>query len=195
LLSFIICSCGRIAFFLAGGHLPRCENEQTIRGYLGKEKIKTDNVYVIADSSAWDFLMMKFANLPEICYFDRNGYHILLRDSAQCNGQNYTLLAALDTIKNYRVDSTFTFPMLMSKLKILDGNGADTVPAGRPDYYLAISWAIFANPAIYKVRDWDHMLDTLNTGLKLKAVKVNFDIMESWGCVAGEKITIGKYRM
>ncbi len=174
--------------------MPRCENEQTIREYLAKEKIKADNVYVIPDSSGWRFLLTKFVNLPEICYFDRNGYHILLRDSAQCNDQNYTLLAALDTIKTYQVDSTFTFAMLMSKLKTLDGNHADIVREEQPDYYLAISWARFANPAIYKVRDWDNMLDTLNTALKLKAIKVNFDIQESWGCVAGEKFAFRKIK-
>jgi hypothetical protein len=194
LLCLAISSCTRIILAFYGGHLPRCENEQTIRQYLNKENLSDDNVFIIADSSSWQELWHRFNSLPEIYYFNRNGYHLLLRDSTQCNNENYLLLTALDTVRHDQIDSTFTFNMFISKLRTLDGKEINTDQIEKPDLYLAITWAVFMGQAVEKVKDWEKMLDTLDTGLKIKAFKVNFDVQDSWGCVAGDKIGRGKIK-
>jgi hypothetical protein len=178
----VFASCVRALMVMNGVHNPRIENETTIKNFLDKKEMRLDNVYVICDTAHY-FALIKceqFPGIPEMWYFNKDGYFMKLRDPEKCNAENTGIIRSLSMINNYDVDSLFTFGQFLPYLKTLDCQGVGQNINETPDIYAVIFWSLYTGHLNLKVKDWEDELYNTFSSLKIKVLKVNLDLQESW---------------
>ncbi|MCX6235086.1 MAG: hypothetical protein NT175_10265 [Bacteroidetes bacterium] len=178
----VFASCTKIYLVINGMHKPRIENKTTIKNFLDKKEMRQDNVYVICDTTHY-FALIKceqFPGIPEMWYFNKDGYFMQLRDPEKCNAENTGIINSLSDIHNYEVDSLFTFGQFLPYLKTLDGQDVGQNINETPDIYAVIFWSLYTGHLNLKVKDWEDELYNTLSSLKIKVLKVNLDLQESW---------------
>jgi hypothetical protein len=103
-----------------------------------------------------------------------------IRNPDECNSQNSAIIRSLSVATNYDVDSTLTIGELLPYLKALHGQNVSQDLAEGNDICAVIFWAIYTGSLNKKVRNWEGELYNAFSSLKIKVLKVNMDLQESW---------------
>lgn len=176
----LLSGCTKIMLYHFGVRNPKVENKTQIEYYLKKNKLNVDNCYALKDTA----ILNKFNNgavgIPEIRFYDKNGYLMLYRDNKKCNAQNDSLISFLDPKNIVKIDSANKIDDCLKELKTLDGKEMNIEEFKHYDYYLIMYWAKWTGQVnSKKMTDWENSLKQKND-LKIKTIKVTTDYMDFW---------------
>ena len=179
--SFILLSgCTKIMLYQFGVRNPKVENKKQIEHYLKSNQLIDTNCYALKDTS----MLNKFNNgnigIPEIRFYDKNGYLMLYRDNKKCNAQNDSLISFLNPSNLIKIDSSNNLKIHLKELKTLDGQDLKQDEFNSYDYYLIMYWAKWTGKVnSNKMKSWESSLEEKND-LKIKTIKVTTDYMNFW---------------
>jgi len=176
----MLSSCTKILLYSYGVRNPKIEKKETIETYLEKEKLNNQNLFSLKDTVALQKFNESNIGMPEIRFYDKNGYLMLYRDNKKCNGQNDSLITFLDPTNIIKIDSTQNIFQYIIQLRKLDGNPVDSSEFKDYDFYLIMYWAKWVGKVnSIKMLDWEKSLAAKND-LKIKTIKVTTDYMNFW---------------
>jgi hypothetical protein len=159
---------------------PKVESAKSITKYLSSNKLDTLNNYAFKDTTAmWNFYN-KNIGVPEIRFYDRNGYLMLYRDEKKCNGQNDSLISFLNPKNVVKIDSSENIFKYLPEIREINGNAVNYKEFNGYDYYLIMYWAKFYGKVnSIKMIDWEDTLKRKQE-YKIKTIKVTADYMDFW---------------
>jgi hypothetical protein len=132
--------------------------------------------------------------MPEIQFFDKNGYLMIYRDEKRCNDQNDSLISFLDPKNIVKIDSSNNIHDYINQLRTLEGNVVSGDEFKNSDYYLIMYWAKWLGKVnSIKMRDWEKTISKKDN-LKLKTIKVTTDYMDFWHVPKNEMVKVYSFR-
>ncbi len=176
----LLSGCTKIMLYHFGVRNPKVENKEQIEYYLKKNKLIAENCYALKDTSALNNFNNGTIGIPEIRFYDKNGYLMLYRDNKKCNTQNDSLISFLDPKNIVKIDSSNKINDYIKELKTLDGKEINNNQFKQYDYYLIMYWAKWTGQVnSKKMTDWESSLKQ-KSDLKIKTIKVTTDYMDFW---------------
>lgn len=183
----IMAACSPIVRMLYGIKKPRVESETSLRKYLDKTDIETDNVYTLGFADYQRTLKLIDNKLPEVLIFDAEGRYIPYGDEWACNAGAFDFIEELNDSTAYRVSTKLHRDSIAPGLRTFAG---DTPPSPPTDatYHVYIFWAKFAGK-LNKNHVWIWEQQALeNNNTSISVYKVNMDFQEHWGPEVTEKM-------
>jgi hypothetical protein len=169
---------------------PRAENEQSLRTYLDKNQLRSDNLLIIKDTAAFYKIHREGYGMPEISFYDRNGYLMKFRDEQKCNAQNDSLISFLNPEKAIGVDSARRLSDFTSLLLHPDRSPISKTELSGHDYYLIMFWAKYLGKLnSKKLGDWERSL-AANKKANHKVYKLSMDYQDFWNLPKKEMFRI-----
>jgi len=167
--------------FFSGGHMPRYETPESITSYALKAGLRTDNIYVFRDTSAFKAAIQSIGKLPDIDFYDRHGFKMKVKNPDDCHKTVDKIIDSLSLQQPYPLDSTSRLSDLTSELCNLDGSPWNMDQSIAADFTVAIYWATFTGNTNKKSpRVWEEKLYEKGKTLGIRILKVNFDFQEFW---------------
>jgi len=178
--AILMSGCTKIFLYSYGVRNPKIENKKSVTAYLQNKKLKTENTFALSDIATLSKFNQSNIGMPEIRFYDTNGYLMLYRDNKKCNAQNDSLISFLDPTNVIQIDSTNNILDYLKQLKTLDGKNLDLADFKHYDFYLVMYWAKWIGKVnTVKMLDWEKSL-SYKADLKLKTIKVTTDYMDFW---------------
>lgn len=170
-------SCTPIMKMMYGIKDPDIENEKSIKKTALKCDMDTSNIATVAISGYLSAL--KGRGIPDCNIYDRNGKYIEYRQTdTSCNAGLFDFIPALRIDGKYSQPDTTSMAEELSGYRDLRGNALPDL--GVADYYVFIYWAVWAGKLNKDhVKIWEDLAKA-NTNCKIKVLKVNMDMQESW---------------
>jgi hypothetical protein len=157
------------------------ETAASLHSYLRKHDLHSSDNVVFKDVYALQEFFKSGIGMPEVRFYDRNGYLMLYRDEKKCNGQNDSLISFLNPENVVKVDSSQNIKVYVSNLRQPDGQEIQSASLNGYDYYLLIYWAKYLGKVnSEKMQDWESALNSKSSALNIKAMKVATDYMDFW---------------
>lgn len=161
--------------------MPRYETPESITSYALKAGLRTDNIYVFRDTSAFKSAMRSVGKLPDIDFYDRNGCKMKVKKPEDCHKTVEKIIDSLNLQQPYILDSMERLSDLTSKLYDLEGRPWKMEESIAADFTVAIYWATFTGNTNKKSpRVWEEMLYEKGKTLGIRVIKVNCDFQEAW---------------
>jgi hypothetical protein len=152
--------------------------------------LDTSNVYALKDTSQLNLFFKTNIGVPEIRFYDHNGYLMLYRDEKKCNGQNDSLISFLKPENVIKVDSSNNLFEYIKNLNTLSGVTVPRKDFYGKDFYLIMYWAKYLGKTnSVKMKDWENTLMDKKS-LKIKTIKVTVDYMDFWSIDKKDMIKI-----
>jgi hypothetical protein len=172
--------CTKILLYSFGVRNPKIENQKSLNQYLKRNKITTENSFCLKDTISFNKFYTEGIGIPEIRFYDSNGYLMLYRDEKKCNAQNDSLISFLNPSNVSKIDSSNNIKDYLKNIKMLNGKDIEQKHFENFDYYLIIYWAKWAGKVNKKkMVDWENSIKQ-KSGLKIMAIKVTTDYMNFW---------------
>jgi hypothetical protein len=186
----LICSCTKLIMYHYGIRNPKIESSKSILSYLAVNNLDTSNVYALKDTSQLNLFFKTNIGVPEIRFYDHNGYLMLYRDEKKCNGQNDSLISFLKPENVIKVDSSNNLFEYIKNLNTLSGVTVPRKDFYGKDFYLIMYWAKYLGKTnSVKMKDWENTLMDKKS-LKIKTIKVTVDYMDFWSIDKKDMIKI-----
>lgn len=169
----ILCSCQRIVRLSYGIHDPKPQTTKKLDKYLDRKGIGHSRAIYFKDREAYNDLVMKDGNIPNLLIFDKEGRFIKYKADTSCNA------AAFDFLANF-CSTKFEKPLSNSDSlsNYLDHFVVNT-PPDHSKYTVIIKWTEFSGRL-----NKDHVLIWLQTLVKIECTPniylANFDELKSW---------------
>jgi hypothetical protein len=172
--------CTKLIMYSYGIRNPKIESPKSILTYLYSNNLDTSDVYSLRDTTQLNFFFKSDIGVPEIRFYDHNGYLMLYRDEQKCNGQNDSLINFLNPHNIVKVDSTNNLFNYLGGLKRLTANEISEDAFKNKEFYLVMYWAKYLGKTnSLKMKSWENTLKE-KSNLKLKTIKVTVDYMDFW---------------
>ncbi|MCE3278429.1 MAG: hypothetical protein K0S44_620 [Bacteroidetes bacterium] len=176
----VFTGCNKILLYSYGVRNPKVETSHSITKYLHSNELDTANNYAFRDTASLTKFYNKNIGIPEIRFYDKNGYLMLYRDEKKCNGQNDSLISFLNPHNVIRVDSTDNIFDYLEEVRKINGLSVNKEEFSGFDYYLVMYWAKYLGKVnSIKMRDWESTL-MKKQDLKIKTIKLTTDYMDFW---------------
>lgn len=178
--TILLSGCAKIMLYHFGVRNPKVENKKQIERYLFSNNLNVENSYALKDTSVLNKFNSGNIGIPEIRFYDKNGFLMNYRDDKKCNGQNDSLITFLDEKNVVKIDSSDNIIDYLKELKTLDGKEPNIDDFKNYDYYLIIYWAKWTGQVnSKKMIEWEKSLKQKNN-FKIKTIKVTTDYMNFW---------------
>lgn len=175
-----IASCTRFIMFLQGAHYPKIESKESIIKYAEKTGMNKETIYLIRDSLAYHQIIKSIERLPEVRFYDSDGYEFNVSYTSGCTMEIENKIDTLDLITGSSVDSTSQLRDLMELLERIDGSLCVMESFGSKDIYVVIYWAKFTGKLNKKkVLSWENKLNSYKT-ISTGVIKINCDVIDGW---------------
>ncbi len=176
---------------------PKVENTQTIKDFQTKNNYSTDNSLIIkADTS--DAIQKLYMGMTVGYYiFDKDGNQICYNTSSTCQGEEFIQLLdnKIDSFKSCKND-TVTLEKVLNQTYDLNEKPVDKRQFEASDYYIVTYWQKFLGGK-HSYEDgvtWmENEIKKSKSTLKFTFIKINTDLQENWGLIAGKKAKL-KYK-
>ncbi|WP_191858636.1 hypothetical protein [Hanstruepera ponticola] len=160
---------------------PAVENEDSIKKYLDKIELSTDNVYAYNYNSFLKKMLAKTNSIPDVYIFNNKGEYIPYGDEYACNASAFDFIEQLNKKETYKTSDTYKLEDMLDGMMHLDGTNATIDMSKNHDFYIFLSWAIYSGRLNKDhVKIWEDQAHN-NKNADIKLIKLNFDIQESWG--------------
>lgn len=176
---------------------PKVETTQSIREFQTRNNYSTENSLIIrADTS--DALQKLFLGLAVGYYiFDSTGNLVCYNGSSTCHGVQFKQLLdnKADSFKSCRNEGV-TLDKILAEAYDLDEKPVIRTQLKDADYYVVSYWQKFlgGKKGYEDAVTWmEDEIKKNNSPLKFTFIKINTDLQENWGLVAGKKAKL-KYK-
>lgn len=184
--AIFLLSCQPIMKKFYGIKNPEIENEKTILIKVKKYKLDSQNI-VIVKSKEFPYVL-NGQSIPDGAIYDSEGKYIEYRQTdTSCNAGLFQFIPELKTSNIYNKPDK---PNLSEELaKFTNTKGDSIEPLEKADFYLLIYWTVWTGRLNKDhVKIWEDLAKA-NKNCKIKVIKVNLDLQETWGKEELSKIT------
>ena len=158
---------------------PKVETEESLRKYLKRKGINSNNVYTVSYKDYKD-IMKQIGGIPEILIFDKNGRNIIYKEEGQCNAYAFNFIEELSKDIEFKYNDSLRLDDYFSKLKDFEGNPVTIKKDESADFYLFIFWTRYSGRLNKDhVKVWEEQAIN-NKKSKIKVIKVNLDMQKWW---------------
>lgn len=153
------------------------ENQKSLESYLVENNVsyKIDDIAVLKDINSFSYYNhYDKLVVPEVYYFNRDGYRIKSNVNLDACGQE---LSNIDKINKRSFDKKDNLRAWMEHFKFIDSN--EDIFSSSYDAFIVINWAKFL-PKMNEVSfNWYNSTKKLNNP-KIRVILLNLDIQDSW---------------
>ncbi|MDD3738146.1 MAG: hypothetical protein PHP31_02475 [Lentimicrobiaceae bacterium] len=173
----------KLLLVYSGAHEPRIETTESLRKYMQKKDMTSDNVFTTQNLDSFQNQMsLSGGGVPEVLIFSKNLDNITYRDTIlDCNAPAFRAILGLDKNKTYKINENFNFDDINTGLCDLEGNPTTITVDNNADFIVVIYWAKYVgklNKEQVNVMEKD-AID--NTNANIQVVKINLDYQSFWG--------------
>lgn len=171
----------KLYMMYAGMHEPRVETTESLRKYMRKVKMTSDNVFTTQNIESFqNQLFFAGGSVPEALIFNKNLDNIIYRDTNECNAHAFSAILELDKNKTYQINDLVKFNDINAGLCDLEGNPTKITVNDNSDFLVVIYWAKFTGRLNKDhVNIWEK--DAINnTNSNIQVVKINLDQLSFW---------------
>ncbi|MGI6341834.1 MAG: hypothetical protein ACOXZ9_02495 [Bacteroidales bacterium] len=173
----------KLLMMSAGAHEPRIETTESLRKYMQKKNIISNNVFTTQNLESFqNHMSLSGGGIPEVLIFNKNLDNIAYRDSIlNCNGPAFRAILGLDKNKTYKINDHFKLDDINTGLCDLEGNPTKITVDNNADFIVVIYWAKYAGrPNKDQVNVMEkYAIDNINANIQV--VKINLDFQSFWG--------------
>jgi hypothetical protein len=177
---------------------PKVENTQTIKEFQTKNNYSIENSLIIkADTT--NAVQKLFLGMTVGYYiFDKNGNQVCYNASSTCHGEQFKQLITnkVDSFKSCKND-TVNLQQILKQTYDLNEKPVEKAQFKPSDYYVVTYWQKFLGGK----RGYDDAVTWMEDEIKRNKstltftfIKINTDLQENWGLVAGKKARL-KYKL
>lgn len=170
---------------------PKVETTHSIKAFQLKHDFSTENsLIILADTT--DAVKKLFSGMAAGYYiFDKDGDQVCYNASAACQGVQFRQLLAnnTDSFRSCKND-TVNLARILSRTCDLNGQPVEKAQLRPADYYVVAYWAKFlGGKRGYEdnIAWMEHEIKKSKPPPKFTFIKINTDLQERWGLIAGKK--------
>ncbi len=185
IVTLFAASCKIVLKKIYGIRKPRTETEASLKKYLTRKGLTTDNLYTVNAEDFTTLMSEKLGGIPEILIFDKQGRSIIYQEklpenSKACNAGAFGFLSALNAETPLQYDSTFSLQKFLPMLKDFKGNPNPPKLSSEANFYLFIFWTRYIGRLNKDhVKVWEELAKN-NSSVRIQTFKVNLDEQEWW---------------
>jgi len=169
---------------------PTVETTQTIKEFQTKNNFSTENSFIIKGDSSSAIEKLFLGMAVGYYIFDKDGNHLCYNGSSTCHGEQFKQLVdnKLDSFKVCRSDSV-DLENLLLQTNDLNNDPVDIAKLPKTDFYVITYWQIFfgGKKGYNESVTWMEKEIKKNDKHRFTFIKINTDLQESWGLIAGKK--------
>lgn len=173
---------------------PRVENTKTINEFLVKNDFNTQNALIIkADTSNVDEKL--YLGMTVGYYiFNKEGNQVCYNGSSTCHGEQFSQLinSQSDSFKVCK-NGSVNLEKVLSETYDLNEKSVNISQFNKADYYVVSYWQKFigGKKGYKEAVTWmEDKIKNNKSNLKFTFIKINTDLQENWGLIAGKKAKI-----
>jgi len=153
---------------------PKIETEKSLKKYLKRKNINSDNIYAV-NYNDYLKILKQTKGVPEIMIFSADGKCIKYKEEGQCNAYAFDFIETLSKNETLQYIDSLNLNEYLHMLKDLDGKPVTVKKNKETDFYLFIFWARYTGRLNKNhVKIWEEQADN-NKKAKIEVFKVNMD--------------------
>ena len=169
---------------------PTVETTQTIKEFQTNNNFSTENSFIIKGDNSTAIKRFLLGMAVGYYIFDKDGNHLCYNASSTCQGQQFKNLIdnKLDSFKVCKSDSINLENILM-QTSDLNNNPVDVAKLPKTDFYVVAYWQKFlgGKKGYNESITWMEKEIINNDKRRFTFIKINTDLQENWGLIAGKK--------
>ncbi len=188
LFSLVSCKAIMVGMMLKD---PKVENTKTIKSFQEKNNFSTENSLILKADTATAIEKL-FLGMPAGYHiFNKEGDLICYNAPSTCHGTQFSQLMnnQLDSFKLCKNDSV-SLQKVLDMAYDLNEKNVDKNQFAIADYYVVTYWQKFlgGKRGYEDAVTWmEDEIKNNKSGLKFTFIKINTDLQENWGLMAGKK--------
>ena len=177
---------------------PKVENTKTIKDFQTKNNYSTENSLIIKADTSNAIEKLYLGMTVGYYIFDKEGNQICYNAYSTCYGEQFSQLLdnKTDSFKSCKND-TVTLEKVLNETYDLNEKPFGKMHLENSDYYVVTYWQKFlgGKRGYEEAVTWmeDEIKKNKST-LKFTFIKINTDLQENWGLIAGKKAKL-KYKL
>lgn len=170
---------------------PVVETFSTIKVFQLKNNYSTENSFIIKGDTASAFEKLFLGMTVGYYVFDKNGDQVCYNGAETCHGSQFRRLLENQT-DSFRLCDTkkVNLESVLKQTYDLDGNEVTLGEIEQADYYVVIYWQKFlgGKKGYREAVTWmEEEISKTKSGKKFSVIKINTDLQDTWGLIAGRK--------
>lgn len=177
--------CKKIMLWSYGIKSPSLESEQSLKDYLSKLGLESENLYVLRDTNDLNTLINKVQSFPDAFFFNAQKQYVPYRAKpSDCNAGVVDFTKDMTNLGSKAIDTSYQFSFFQDKMRSLPGlQPVDSIAMSGKDAYVFLMWATYYGKLNEtKVLNWvKHIHEAQQAGVNVGYYLISCDYIKDWG--------------